>query len=407
MIKICMIVHKNYYQDPRVRRYVESLAKTDAMVDVICLSDNDYSVNETQERIRVYSIPVRHADSSRARYVFEYIYAFVLFLIRLSVLQIRNHYQVIHVHNMPDFLIFSALLPKIMGARLILDIHDPMPEVFVSKYSDQSSKLMLSLISFQEKISCSFADAVITVNIKCKFNLIKRGIPAEKITLIHNYPDPAIFNRNAYHNERQIRTDNFVLIYPGTIAPRYGLETVIRALPELQARIPQICLVIMGPENEYKNELRRLADQLGVSSHVQFRPPVPIKDVPFHLITADIGIYPALKDVHMNVATPTKLMEFAIMGVPIISSRMSMVEEMFGDSEIMFFEPENVNQFAQCVINLYENPGLREEMVKNVDQNFIKKYSWEREFQEYLQVLKQLSPKIADTNPAINNGKNL
>lgn len=407
MIKICMVVHKNYYQDPRVRRYVESLVKTAAMVDVVCLSENDYSINETPGGIRVYSIPVRHADSSRTRYVLEYIYAFFLFLARLSFLQIRNHYQVIHVHNMPDFLIFSALLPKIMGARLILDIHDPMPEVFISKYGDQPSKWMLGLISLQEKISCSFADAVITVNIKCKSNLIKRGTPAEKITLVHNYPDPTIFSRNAYQHKSQIRKDNFVLIYPGTIAPRYGLETVIRALPELQLRIPQICLVIMGPENEYKNELRRLADKLGISSHVQFKPSVPIKNVPFHLLMADVGIYPALKDVHMNVATPTKVLEFASMGVPIISSRMSMVEEMFGDSDVMFFEPQNIDQFTQCVIRLYENPALRKEMAKNLEQKFIKKYSWEREFQQYLLVLKQLLPKIADMNPAIKNSKSL
>ena len=175
-IKICMIVHKNFYGDTRVRRYVESLLTVGAIVDVVCLSGNDNPVVEPHERLRVYSIPVCHANASRIRYLVEYIYAFALFLIRLSFLHIKNHYQVIHVHNMPDFLIFSALIPKIMGARLILDIHDPMPEVFISKYGERSNKLMLSLISFQEKISCFFADTVITVNIKCKANLIKRGI---------------------------------------------------------------------------------------------------------------------------------------------------------------------------------------------------------------------------------------
>jgi glycosyltransferase involved in cell wall biosynthesis len=405
MIKICMIVHKNYYHDPRVRRYVESLLTTGAIVDVICLSDNDDTVIEPQERLRVYSIPVRHENRSRIRYMFETVNSFALFLIKLSALHNRNHYQVIHIHNMPDFLIFSALIPKIMGARLILDIHDPMPEVFISKYGDHSSKLMLFLVSLQEKISCLFANAVITVNSKCKSNLIKRGIPAQKITVVHNYPDPAIFNRNAYLNEGRLRKDNYILIYPGTVAPRYGLETAIRAMPELQLRIPEICLIIVGSNNEYGDELQRLADQLGVSSHIQIKPMVPPEQVPYYLAMADIGIYPALKDVHMNVATPSKVLEFAAMGIPIISSRLDMVEEMFGNSAVMFFEPGDVSQFAQCVIKLYENPVLCEELVKNMDQTFLKNHSWQQEFQNYLHLLNQMLPKTADTNKANNNDK--
>ena len=406
MIKICMIVLKNYYRDPRVRRYVESLIKTGARVDVICLYERDYSFVETHDPLRVYSIPAHHTDGSQMRIALEYFYAFALFFIRLSVLHIKNRYQVIHVHNMPDLLIFAALIPKIMGARLILDIHDPMPEVFISKYGERSSKFIQSLISLQEKISCLFANVVITVNNKCKTNLIERGIPAQKITLIHNYPDSAIFNRNAYPDERHHSRNNFTLIFPGTIAPRYGLEIAIRALPELQSRIPEICLIIIGPENEYKDELRRLAEQLGVSFYIQFKPMIPPEQVPYHLATADIGIYPAFKDVHMNVATPTKVLEFAAMGIPIISSRLSMVEEMFGDSAVMLFEPGNVNQFTQCVIKLYENPTLGEELVMNMDQIFVNQYSWVHEFHDYLQVLNQLLPKMVELNE-VNNDKAL
>lgn len=399
-----MIVHKNYHRDPRVRRYVESLIETGARVDVICLSEKDFPLVETHGRLGVYSIPAYRTNSSRIRIAIEYLYAFALFLIRLSVLNFRNHYQVIHVHNMPDFLVFSALIPKIMGARLILDIHDPMPEVFVSKYGERSSKFICGLISLQERISCLFANAVITVNKKCKANLINRGIPAQKITLVHNYPAPAIFNRNAYLEARHHhRRDNFTLIYPGTIASRYGLETAIRALPELQSRIPNICLIIMGPENDHKDELRRLAEQLGVLPYTQFKPSVPPDQIPYHLATADIGIYPALKDIHMDAATPTKVVEFAAMGIPIISSRLRMVEDIFDNSAVMFHEPGNVNQFTQCVIKLYENPMLCEALVKNADQIYIKRLSWQKEFQDYLDLLKQLLPKLAEMDQITDN----
>jgi glycosyltransferase involved in cell wall biosynthesis len=406
-IKICMIVHKNYHHDPRVRRYAESLIETGVSVDVICLVKNDNFVFEKQERLRVYPIPLlRHSSKSRKGYIFEYLWAFVMYFVSLSALHIRNHYHVIHIHNMPDFLVFTALIPKILGARVILDIHDPMPELFMSKYGQRPNKLLLRLICLQEEISCLFADAVLTANSIFKENLIRRGVPAGKITVINNYPNEAIFNRNAYLRQRYDRKNGFILIYPGTIAPRYGLETAIRALPELILRVPEICLIIIGPETPYKDELRRLADELGVLSYIQFKPLIPIDDVPMHMINADIGIYPAQKDAHMNIATPTKILEFAAMGIPIISSRLRIVEEIFGNSTVMFFASGNAGQFAQCVIKLYENPTLREELVRNADQIFVQKHSWKQEFNGYQHVLNQLLSKMKMVKNIMENDNN-
>jgi len=393
MIKICMIVHKNYYHDVRVRRYVESLVKTGASVDVICLAlyDSDL-VFETHDQIRVYPISVRHTDKSRISYILEYLFSFILYFIRLSILHIQNRYQVIHVHNMPDFLIFSAIVPKIMGVPLILDIHDLMPEVFTSKFGERSNQLILSLIKLQEKLSCWLADEVITVNSICETNLINRGISPEKITVVHNYPNSAIFDRAVYLNERGGSEKNFTLIYPGTLAPRYGLETVVHALPQLKTQIPEIRLLIFCQNTPYKDDLQRLADQLGVLSYVEVKPLIRHEDIPHQLIRADIGIYPAINDIHMSLATPTKVLEFSAMGIPIVSSRLRMVEEIFGDSSIMFFESQNVSQFVQCVMELYQNPTLRKKLAANAYQLFVQKFSWDHEFRVYLEMLHHLSP---------------
>lgn len=393
MMKICMVVHKNYYHDVRVRRYVESLAKTGASVDVICLAPNRRDLTfKTHERIRVHSIPIRRANKSRMGYVLEYLFAFIWYFIRLSTLHIRNRYQVIHVHNMPDFLIFSAVIPKLMGASLILDIHDLTPEVFISKYGERSNKLILGLIKLQEKLSCWLADEVITVNSICEKNLINRGIPPRKITLVHNYPNPAIFDRRLYSNEVEGPKKHFTLIYPGTLAPRYGLETVVRALPQLKTQIPEIRLLVFCQETPYKAELLQLADQLGVLPQVELRPLIRNEEVPHQLIKADIGIYPAVNDVHMALATPTKVLEYSAMGIPIVSSRLRMVEETFGDSAIMFFESGNAPQFVQCVVELYRNPELRKRLAANAYQIFVQKFSWDHEFRVYLELLRRLLP---------------
>lgn len=222
MIRICMIVHKNYYYDSRVRRYTESLLKCGFQVDVICPPES-YETTLEVKGLRVYTIPIHHNHRGRIGYVFEYGSSLVLYCIYLLFLHIKKQYQVIHVHNMPDFLTFSALIPRILGTSLILDIHDPMLEVYISKYGERANKLIHWFVVFQERLSCMLANAVITANSIFKENLATRGTHAEKITVINNYPDLEKFNRSAYVHARKAKRETFSLIYPGTIALRYEL----------------------------------------------------------------------------------------------------------------------------------------------------------------------------------------
>lgn len=389
---LCMIVHKNYYFDTRVRRYTESLLKRGIQVDVICPPEEYKTILEVEQGLRVFCIPIHHYHRGHVGYIFEYGFSLILYSLWLLFLHIKNHYQLIHVHNMPDFLAFSALVPRILGTSLILDIHDPMPEVYISKYGERANKLIIWFITLQEKLSCKLASAVITANSLFKANLVKRGIPANKIYVINNFPDLEKFNRTKYNQVQKEKRDTFSLIYPGTIAPRYGLEVAIRALPLIIASIPNISLVIIGPETPYKNQLKQLVEKLGVSAHTIFMPLIPNEEIPQKIAQANIGIYPALPDAHMDIATPTKVLEYATMGIPIISTRLRIINELFGNSAILLFEPGDVNQFAQCVIKLYENPSLREELVLKADQGFVQKHSWESEFCVYSNLLNKLKP---------------
>ena len=391
MVSICMVVHKSYYHDTRVRRYAESLVEQGVSVDVVCPWE-EYAVVQEHQNIRVYPIPIHHIPKSRLNYFVEYGLAFIFYFLRISVLYFKNHYPIIHIHNMPDILVFSALIPKMMGAQLILDIHDPMPEVFLSKYGEREGRFILKFVRWQEGVSCALANAVITANSNFKENLIERGIPAEKITVINNFPNLLIFNRMAVMRQIPPSDHTFTLIYPGTIARRYGLDIAICAMPKLKSKIPGIRLVIMGQENDCKNELRRLAKRLDVAECVQFKPVVRNEEVPLAMVSAEAGIYPARRDPHMNIATPTKVLEFATMGIPIISSRLKVVETMFDDSSALFFEPNNVDQFVNCVLRLYEEPALCKELVHNADRKFVETHSWEMEFQSYQRVLNGLLP---------------
>jgi glycosyltransferase involved in cell wall biosynthesis len=389
-IRVCVLVHQYYHRHARVRRYAEALADAGAQVDVLCVRDPNHPFAGQRNGVRILTIPVGRGYRELGSYLFEYGAAFVLFSARLLMLHIKNRYQVIQVHNMPDFMIFTALIPRIFRARLILDICDPMPEFYMSKCGRQRSNIVVRLMEVQEKFSSMFAHAVITANSNFKANLVRRGIPADKIMVISNMPDTRLFNRSKYEQERRGKSKHFTLIYPGTIAPRYGLEVAIRALPLLKREIPQLRLLIIGQQTGHARELATLAKQLGVSPFVQFKHLIPVDEVPRQIIQADVGIYPSRPDPHMSIAMPAKVLEYAVMGIPVIASRLKVLDDTFTNSAMMFFEPGNVEQFARCVLELFENPARRDELVRNADDVLVHTRSWSDERQAYFSLLERL-----------------
>jgi len=394
LIRVCMIVDKPYRTDARVRRYAEALAEKGAQVDVLCTRSPSQQDGVQPDGVRVHTIPIGRAVGGSGRYFLQYAIAGFLFSVRLLSLHIKNRYQVIHVHNMPDFLVFAALLPKLLGAKVILDIHDPMPEFYMLKFEKpRVNSPVVKVMRVQEKASAAFAHAIITVNSEVEAILIKRGIPADKVTVVRNLPDPKVFDRNKYVEESRSKNGHFTLIYPGTIAPHYGLDVAIRALPLLKSHIPQLRLVIIGPSSDYSRMLERLAEELNVSAFVEFRPLIPVNEVPGNLARADVGIYPACSSPWMNMATPTKVLEYAAMGLPIIASRLSALEDLFSDSEVMFFEAGQESQFARCVQELFDDPARRTGLIRNADRVFAHELNWSAEQLAYFGLLNHLLPQ--------------
>jgi glycosyltransferase involved in cell wall biosynthesis len=386
-----MVVLNTYYGDPRVRRYADALLKNGARVDVISVRFPAKDRPAKVEGLRVFEVPVMRGESKLAGYFVEYGTGFVSFAAVLLWLHLRTRYDVIHVHNMPDFLAFTALIPRLLGAKVILDVHDPMPEFFRSKFRVSSDSGAVRVMRLQERLSGGLAHAVIAASPRFKESLVRRGIPECKVTTIMNFPDKTIFDRERYPQKDREPGDPFVLLYPGTIAPRYGLDVAIRAISLLKPKIPNIRFVLAGMQVEYVNVLHRLAAELGVSELVQMRPSVPHSEVARLMSDAHVGLYPALSDPHMRIAVPTKVLEYATMGLPIVASRLEILEDIFSDSELLFFTPGEPRELADCILRLYEEPDLTTRLWESLNRGFGCKYSWESERKKYLDLLTRIS----------------
>ena len=393
-MKICMLVHQNYFNDQRVIRYADTLIQQGHQVDVICPVNKKFTHMKKDSPVKVNTIPVYHGNSNHAlEYLLEYAIAFFLYFFLMTWRFIIRGYDVIHVHNMPDFLVFTALIPRIFGAKMILDIHDPFPEFYQSKFNASSDSKLAKILFFEERMSIYFVHAVITANHNFRDNLVARGVPEDKVTVVRNFPDRSVYNRKNFQEMGSKDHEKFVIAYPGTIAPRYGLEVAIKGVATLVDEFPRLELRIIGPETAHKQKLRELVTTLGISDHVKILPAVKMVEVPLVLSQADMGMYPAFPDPHMDIAIPTKVLEFTVMGLPVIASELTVIKQLFEHGKVYTFPPGDHQAFAAILGNCLRARCDLDEMVAYNDEHLLPEWKWSLEREYYLDLISQWDKK--------------
>ncbi len=387
----CMVVHAYYpLGEPRVEREAQVLTRHGYDVDVICLRADGEPAAESVRGVTVYRLPVqRHKGRGLAVQLLEYLAFFVRAFAKLISLHGRR-YRVVQAHNLPDFLVFAALWPKLTGARVILDLHDLMPEFYASRFGSDLTSWPVRLVRWQERLSCRFADHVITVSEHWRQTLIKRGVPAHKCGVVMNVADERIFNVQADNTPRSPGQAQFRLIYHGTIVKRYGLDLAIQAVDRVRHEIPGIHLIILG-RGDYVDALIQMTQGLNLNQHVTIVNDLrPSEELPGIIRTADLGVVPYRNDVFTDSLLPTKLMEYAALGLPAIAARTTAIEAYFSDTMAEFFEPGNVDDLAQCIRKLYKSPERLVELAQG-SRKFNERYNWTKIGAEYVALVDRLS----------------
>jgi glycosyltransferase involved in cell wall biosynthesis/peptidoglycan/xylan/chitin deacetylase (PgdA/CDA1 family) len=386
--KVCMVAYTPYEADNRVRRYAETLVKRGDQVDVIAISGALATSEKEIDGVTVYRVQ-RREHNERSKWT--YAWRLLRFLFKSSSVLTRlhklNRYDVIHVHNMPDFLVFAAWYPKLTGAKLILDIHDVVPELFASKFKTKLKAAYFGLLMLIERWSARFVDHVIVSNHLWHKTVIARSVPEERCSVLINHVDTEMFSRHARTRE----DGKFIVLFPGSLQWHQGLDIAISAFAEVKKQVPNAEFhIYSGAGGDMKASLKRLAQRLGLEDSVKFLGGVPIDEMAAVIANADLGVVPKRADSFGNEAYSTKIMEFMSQGVPVVVSRTKIDSFYFEEGIVHFFPSGNSRAMAQAMLDVINNPDLRASLIAR-GYEYVERNDWAQKKQAYTDLIDSLS----------------
>lgn len=383
MKRIAMVVLSSYPIDVRVRREAEALCDAGAEIDVLCITQRGELTKENVNGINVLRLNLKRYRASKLRYLLEYALFFSWSFLKLTYLELRNRYDIIHVHNMPDFLVLTAIIPKLFGAKIVLDLHDPMPELFSSMINVDEKHYIVMILKFFEKICIKFANLVLTPNIAFKKLFVSRGCPDSKIQIVMNSPDEKVFK---YHNnslKESKYSSKFLLMYHGAIVERHGLDIAIKAVAELKEKIPNIYMVIYGRGN-FLTKVEKLIDELNLKDHFEIRGFAVVDEIAAFIPQIDIGVIPNRTNPFTQLNFPVRIFEYLINKKTVIVPETGGIKDYFDPESIYYFKPGDSANLAETIFRIYSNNG---ESKKTLEKSYAvyKNYTWELQKQQLIE----------------------
>jgi glycosyltransferase involved in cell wall biosynthesis len=355
MKAVCVIAYTHYATDARMIHIAESLRRAGCQVDVLTPLEGLSRSNRDQSGIRLYHLPIHQYQGDRTLvYIVSYLTFLLLCCGFLAKRLIRDRYGIVYVNNIPDFLVFSTFPNKLLGAKVILDIHDPMPETYLAKFGAERRGLFYQLLKLQEKWSAAYADQVITVHEPVKRDiLVKDGIPADKITVITNFADGNIFFPDPdYRIASPLR-----LIYYGTISSRFGLEDVIKCLARLK-RKDALFFKIIGT-GDAATDLKTAIQASHLTPMIDFENRTyPVREIPEIIKHYHLGIVPYRPSRATNYMLPVKMLELTAAGIPVVTTANTAIKYYFDDSLYFGYDPLRPQTLTGLLDRLIEHPEL-------------------------------------------------
>src|SRR3989454_5966007 len=391
--RVAMVLFSIYPMDPRARRAAEALINEGMHVDVICIKkDEEDPKRETVNGVAILRIPLRYYRGTKFQYLFRYSTFILISLVLVALRSLTRRYDLVYVHNMPDILVLSALIPKVFGAKVILDLRDPMPELMMTIFNLHQDTLPVRTLKRLEKWSVQLADLTLTVNIACKKLFTSRSCRPEKIRVIMNSPNEEIFGfrqPRSHTSTHHPPSKPFVIMYHGSLVERNGLDLAVDALARVRLSVPIAELRVYGHKTPFLELVLDSVRHKGLHESVHYLGPKSSEHIVAAIEKCDVGIIPNNRSVFTEINTPVRIFEYLALGKPVIAPCAAGIQDYFNNESLLFFELGNSEDLARKIEYVYFHPSETVEIVKR-GQGVYLAHTWRQERLSFVNLVGEL-----------------
>lgn len=382
--RIAIVTHSVFEEDPRIRREAEALTAAGWQVDIFSLRGPG---DPTAAALGIRTIPInvdRHQGAGLLTYLREYL----SFAVRAGWALTREHrrrrYRVVEVAVPPDPLVFAALPVRLSGVPIILDLHEATPEFFKSRFPRAANPWSDRLLHLAERVSIGFSRRAISVNQARHDRLLALGYPEGKLRVVTNGPSLGRFRPESHPGRPFLADGTLRIVYTGAVTPLYELDTVVRAVARIRDERPDlpVAFEIYG-RGDAEPGLAELAAELGIGDRVVLKGRIPLDDIPAALAAADIGVSPIRRDPFTEISMPTKALEYAVMGKPVVAADLPAARQHFDAPMLSWYEPGDAASLAAAILRLVDDAPAREAGVMAAAER-ARELSWDREAPAYV-----------------------
>ena len=222
----------------------------------------------------------------------------------------------------------------------VLEVRDLWPRVLVDMGQLSETSLVYRVLTRLELFLYARARRIVVMAEGARTDLVRRGVPAEKIVYIPNGADPEDFVPSASREvlREKYGFDKFTAIYTGAHGPANGLDLLLDAAHEVRDLPIDIVLVGGGVA---KPALQRDAERRGLTN-VRFLDPVPKEEIPDLLHAADLGLH-VLADVELfrDGVSPNKVFDYMAAGLPVLTNCPGLVSDLVRNAACGVVTPPN------------------------------------------------------------------
>jgi len=400
-LEIVHLAYTTFPADTRVKREAYAAAAIGRRVAVIAVRGPGEPAVERLGAVTVIRVPGRKSRGGPISYLREY----ADFTLRCRDLLARHprlaHARLVHVHTLPDFLVWAARPAQRRGARVILDLHEIFPEFTRAKYPGLLGDLAARAARAVERWARRRADVTITVNAPIEDLLATRPIGRpERRVVIHNSADPDDFGLERPPVARTTGAGPLALIYHGSLTPLYGLDVAVRGVAIAVERGCAIHLTILG-EGPHRSALEQLFGRLRLAASVCFESPLPQAALPARLSQCDAGVVPTRLDSMTRYSLSNKLLEYVHLGLPILAARLPSYRHYLGDDAAWYWTPGDPGDFARAIGEFASaQPGERSARAQRAQQG-LARIAWPGERERLIGVYRELlaAPSSQESSP--------